>query len=69
MLISRIVPFLFAVLLLITARDASAAAPHKLTDAELAAGWISLFDSETLYGWRSASEVNWHVADGQIRAD
>ncbi len=69
MLIQHRMAFLSVLLLLIAASDASAAAPHKLANAELGDGWISLFDSETLYGWRAASEVNWHVADGQIRAD
>lgn len=40
-----------------------------LTEAELAEGWISLFDGKTLYGWRPAVKANWRVADGAIVVD
>ena len=40
-----------------------------LTAEELADGWILLFDGETLFGWKPASEVNWKVADGIISAN
>ena len=30
--------------------------PKPLTDAELADGWISLFDGETLFGWKAAQQ-------------
>jgi len=39
-----------------------------LTDEEIAAGWLSLFDGESLYGWKSESQVDWQVVDGEIRA-
>ena len=39
---------------------------RTLTDEELAEGWISLFDGETLFGWRAESEANWRVEDGAI---
>jgi len=42
-------------------------APKPLTDAELADGWISLFDGETLFGWKAASKADWQVKDGAIR--
>ena len=42
--------------------------PRLLTDEELSAGWISLFDGESLYGWQATSNANWHVADGAIVA-
>lgn len=29
-------------------------------------GWISLFDGQTLYGWKSAAEANWKVTEGAI---
>ncbi len=32
-------------------------------------GWIALFDSETLYGWRAESEANWRVEDACICVD
>jgi len=37
-----------------------------LTDEELANGWISLFDGQSLYGWKSEVEADWRVADGAI---
>jgi Domain of Unknown Function (DUF1080) len=40
-----------------------------VTPAELADGWISLFDGNTLYGWRANSDLNWSVRDGAIHAD
>jgi Domain of Unknown Function (DUF1080) len=40
-----------------------------LSQAELADGWISLFDGRTLYGWQPNSEMNWSVDNGVIRAD
>jgi len=44
-------------------------APRPLADVELAQGWVSLFDGETLFGWTSANEANWRVADGAIVVD
>lgn len=44
-------------------------APRPLTDAELAEGWISLFDGETLFGWTAANEANWRVEAGTIVVD
>ena len=41
---------------------------NKLTDKELAEGWISLFDGETLFGWKAASKTDWQVVDGAIVA-
>ncbi len=40
---------------------------RPLTDAELADGWIALFDGQTLFGWKAHSKANWSVADGAIR--
>jgi hypothetical protein len=40
--------------------------PQLLTEAELADGWISLFDGQTLYGWKASSQANWAVQDGAI---
>ncbi len=40
----------------------------ELSEASIAAGWISLFDGESLFGFRSESEVDWKVADGAIMA-
>ncbi len=47
---------------------AAAEEPNTLTAAELADGWILLFDGETLFGWRPASEANWKVSGGVISA-
>jgi Domain of Unknown Function (DUF1080) len=40
-----------------------------LVEAEVAAGWIALFDGESLFGWRNESNANWQVIDGCIFAD
>ena len=45
---------------------ALAAEPNTLTQQELADGWILLFDGETNFGWKAASDANWKVADGVI---
>ncbi len=41
----------------------------QLSEEELRAGWISLFDGTTLFGWDVPAESNWHVEDGSIVAD
>mgnify|MGYP002624126802 CR=1 FL=1 len=41
---------------------------HTLPDEELAEGWISLFDGETLFGWEAASTADWRVEEGAIVA-
>jgi hypothetical protein len=47
---------------------AKIAEPNKpLTDEELADGWISLFDGQSLFGWRAHSKADWEVKDGAIR--
>ncbi|HRX77757.1 MAG TPA: DUF1080 domain-containing protein [Pirellulaceae bacterium] len=45
------------------------AIPNPLADIELAQGWISLFDGETLFGWTAANEANWRVEDSTIVVD
>jgi hypothetical protein len=45
---------------------ASAAEPSLLSQKELAEGWISLFDGETLFGWKAASKADWDVQNGAI---
>ena len=37
-----------------------------LSAAELADGWISLFDGQTLFGWKAGSQADWRVEDGVI---
>jgi hypothetical protein len=40
----------------------------KLSDDAVSAGWISLFDGESLFGFKSQSKVDWQVIDGAIVA-
>ena len=40
--------------------------PNTLSRAEVADGWILLFDGKTDFGWKAASKANWKVADGMI---
>lgn len=40
-----------------------------LTEQELRNGWISLFDSVSLFGWNVPEQSNWHVEDHCIVAD
>lgn len=48
------------------AKPSSAEAPTLLSDDLLAKGWISLFDGQTLFGWRPTSQADWQVKDGTI---
>jgi len=54
---------------------ATAIAPQKLLDPkDIVAGWISLFDGQSLFGWKAnddpdAGGANWRVEDGVIIAD
>ena len=41
-------------------------APNQLTPEQIAEGWISLFDGETLFGWSPTSKANWKVEEGAI---
>jgi 3-keto-disaccharide hydrolase len=41
--------------------------PKLLTQAELADGWIALFDGQTLFGWKAHSKADWQVKDGAIK--
>jgi hypothetical protein len=47
----------------------SAEPPQLLTREQFEAGWISLFDGHSLFGWRANSDLNWSVRDGVIQAD
>jgi hypothetical protein len=47
---------------------------RRLSPEEVGAGWISLFDGESMFGWKAnndpeAGGVNWSVRDGAISAD
>ena len=41
---------------------------NRPSAASLDQGWISLFDGETLYGWKAQTEVDWQVTKGTIKA-
>lgn len=45
---------------------AAESAPNRLSAEQIAEGWISLFDGETLFGWTPTSEANWKVEEGAI---
>ncbi|GAA4426897.1 DUF1080 domain-containing protein [Bremerella cremea] len=38
-----------------------------LTPEEIEDGWISLFDGETLFGWKAMAKNDWKVVDGTIQ--
>lgn len=59
---------LLATMLTLLLTIESFAEHHQLTGEQIADGWISLFDGETLFGWEQVNDVDWHVADGEIRA-
>ena len=44
----------------------TAQAENTLTPEEISAGWISLFDGETLFGWQAQSKADWKVEAGTI---
>lgn len=48
------------------AKSIVAEAPRPLSDEELAQGWISLFDGQTLFGWQPHSKADWRVENGAI---
>jgi hypothetical protein len=63
------VGFLLSTALFAQAADGPPSSSPTITAAELADGWISLFDGKTLYGWQANNDVNWSVREGAIRAD
>ena len=46
----------------------ASAAENSLTDAEIAEGWLLLFDGESLFGWRPAGKADFRVENGRILA-
>ncbi len=69
LLLSACAILLFAVWPVISAEadKSEKPAPHNtLSQQEIAEGWISLFDGETLFGWAPGSKADWRVADGAI---
>src|SRR5262245_3732771 len=50
--------------------DSLRAAEPKLLSRELLdAGWIQLFDGETLFGWKVVGDAEWEAKDGVVRTD
>jgi hypothetical protein len=45
-------------------QDSAAEWGHGLSDAEAAAGWVSLFDGRTTFGWAEAGLVNGRLVGG-----
>ena len=45
---------------------AQTAAANTLTSTEVTAGWISLFDGESTFGWTPRGDARWQVQDGAI---
>ncbi len=41
-------------------------APSRLTREQLTAGWINLFDGETLFGWQTVGGSKWNVYKGLL---
>lgn len=59
---------LLAILFTLLLTVESFAEHNRLTLDQIADGWISLFDGETLFGWEQVNDVDWHVAEGEVRA-
>jgi hypothetical protein len=38
-----------------------------LTKDQIQDGWVSLFDGQTLFGWKPVSQADWKVENGEIR--
>jgi hypothetical protein len=48
------------------AQPTYAAEPNKLTDEEIADGWIMLFDGQSLFGWKAANMADWKAEGGYL---
>ncbi|MGD9648457.1 MAG: DUF1080 domain-containing protein [Pirellulales bacterium] len=46
--------------------DPPTTGPNTLTPDEQAAGWLLLFDGQSLFGWQPTSQADWKVVDGVI---
>ena len=49
-------------------QDQAVGAENRLHPESLAQGWISLFDGETLFGWKAQTDVDWTASEGAIKA-
>ncbi|QEG23855.1 3-keto-disaccharide hydrolase [Mariniblastus fucicola] len=47
-------------------RSAASIKTAGLSQDEIDSGWIALFDGESTFGWRAASEANWTVEQGVV---
>lgn len=54
---------------LLGALRANDAPANTLSAEEAAAGWILLFDGESLFGWEPGAPANWTVAEGVLSVD
>jgi hypothetical protein len=41
---------------------------NRILPERLAEGWISLFDGESLFGWKARTKTDWQVSEGTIKA-
>ncbi|MCA9236084.1 MAG: DUF1080 domain-containing protein [Planctomycetales bacterium] len=51
------------------AETTAAEAPQLLAPELIAAGWLQLFDGQTLFGWQPTGDANWRVEEGAIVVD
>lgn len=49
--------------------EIDAAPDLPLSGAQVAEGWIALFDGNSLFGWRAETDANWRVEAGEIRVE
>jgi hypothetical protein len=57
---------MLAALVVLAVAPLHAAEPNQLTPEQIADGWISLFDGQSLFGWTPTSDANWKVEAGAI---
>lgn len=63
----RLLTCVFSMFLLATPiRAAEPAKANTLSPAEIADGWILLFDGETTFGWNTLNDSKWTIADGKL---
>jgi len=55
-----------AALLMSSAPASAASTQNRLSAAEVSAGWISLFDGETTFGWAPRDSARWVAANGTL---
>lgn len=53
----------------VSAQSNTVICPPHLTQDEVLDGWISLFDGESLYGWKASRKADWKVVDQAITVD